>query len=229
MESALSRQSSPEDFLTLRSAVSSFEKPLLGKTAWQLTTTVGLYAALSAAMYVALHVSIFLTLVLAVPTGALLVRIFILQHDCGHGSLFRSRLANDIVGTGCSLLTLAPYASWRRHHAGHHGNWNNLDRRLSGADMYSSCITVEEYQQLPCHRRLFYRVSRHPIVAHLLVPPLIFVVLYRFPFDMPRSWIRERRAVYMTNVAVIALLAVLGPLLGFANMLVVQPLIIFVA
>jgi omega-6 fatty acid desaturase (delta-12 desaturase) len=202
---------------------------VLGKTAWQLTTTVGLFAASSAAMYAGLHISFFLTLALAIPTGALLVRVFILQHDCGHGSLFRSRRANNIMGTACSLLTLAPYASWRRHHAGHHGNWNNLDRRLSGADIYSSCITVNEYKRLPCRRRLLYRISRHPIVAHLLVPPFVFVVLYRFPFDMPRSWKRERRAVYLTNVAILALLAALGSLLGFGNMLVVQPLTIFVA
>lgn len=212
----------------LRSAVSPYEAPILAKTAWQLLTSIGLYLAASAAMYAAFHVSFFLALALAIPTGALLVRVFIVQHDCGHGSFFRSRRANDIVGMVCSLMTLAPYASWRRHHAGHHGNWNNLDRRLSGADIYSACLTVEEYRELPRRSRLLYRLTRHPIVAHLLLPPLIFVLLYRVPFDMPEGWERERRAVYLTNAAILALLVSLGLMFGFANMLVVQSLTIFV-
>lgn len=212
----------------LRSAVSPYESPILARTVGQLFTSIGLYVASSAAMYAAFQVSFLLTLALAIPTGALLVRVFIVQHDCGHGSFFRSRRANDIVGRLCSLMTLAPYSSWRRHHAGHHGNWNNLDRRLSGADIYSACLTVAEYRKLPRRDRLFYRLTRHPIVAHLLLPPLIFVLLYRVPFDMPEGWERERRAVYLTNIAILALMLTLGALFGFADMLVVQSLTILV-
>jgi acyl-lipid omega-6 desaturase (Delta-12 desaturase) len=215
--------------LSLRSAISSFETPLPASGIWQLVSSIGLYLAAWVAMFELIHFSVLLTLALAIPTGALLVRIFILQHDCGHGSLFASRAANNAVGTICGLLTLTPYANWRRHHAGHHGTWNNLDRRQSGADIYSSCLTVKEYRALPRRRRILYRTLRHPIVAHIILPPLIFVLLYRLPFDTPKGWRRERRSVHFTNIALIGLLAGLGFFLGFWQVLVVQAFIIAVA
>src|SRR6266436_5545575 len=131
-----------------------------------------------------------------------LVRIFIIQHDCGHGSYFRSRRANELIGRLCSLMTLTPYAFWRRQHARHHGSWNNLDRRAaSGLDIYSSCMTVAEYRALGRWRRCLVRLTNHPIVANLLLPPLVFVILYRVPFDAAKGWRRERLGVYLTNLA----------------------------
>ena len=223
------RDNNPTASLSLRSAISSFESPLPASSVWQLVSSIGLYLAAWAAMFELMHISFLLTLLLAIPAGALLVRIFILQHDCGHGSFFASRAANDAVGTICGLLTLTPYANWRRHHAGHHRTWNNLDRRLSGADIYSSCLTVKEYQALPRRRRFLYRVLRHPIVAHVILPPLIFVLLYRLPFDTPKDWKRERRSVHVTNAALVGLLVGLGFLLGFWEVLLVETLIIVVA
>ena len=173
-------------------------------------------------MYWSLRVSYLLTLCLAIPTGALLVRIFIIQHDCGHGSFFASRRVNDLVGMFCSVLTLTPYANWRRQHAGHHANWNNLDKRYSGRDIYSACLTVREYRRLPPLRRLLYRVSRHPMIAHVLIPPLVFLVLYRVPFDTPKHWRRERRAVYWTDLALVAVIGTLGLTVGFHAVLLVQ-------
>jgi len=214
---------------SLRTAISSFESPRPTSSIWQLVSSIGLYLAAWVAMFEVIHISVLLALALAIPTGALLVRIFILQHDCGHGSLFASRAANDAVGTICGLLTLTPYANWRRHHAGHHRNWNNLDRRQSGADIYSSCLTVKEYQALPWRRRFLYRTLRHPIVSHVILPPLIFVLLYRLPFDTPKDWKRERRSVHITNASLVCLLVGLGFFLGFWQVLVVQAFIIAVA
>src|SRR3546814_18514742 len=88
------------------------------------------------------------------------VRIFIIQHDCGHGAFFRSRRANAAMGWVCSLITCTPFDNWRRLHAGHHGIWNNLDRRPGFLDMYSSCLTVAEYQALGPFGRLRYRGLR---------------------------------------------------------------------
>jgi omega-6 fatty acid desaturase (delta-12 desaturase) len=139
-------------------------------------------------MYWSLRLSYWVTLALAIPTGALLVRVFIIQHDCGHGSFFVSKRANNLMGMFCSMLTLTPYANWRRQHAGHHANWNNLDKRYSGWDIYSTCMTVNEYRALKGWKRLAYRASRHPLVAHVLVPPFVFLLLYRVPFDTPKSW-----------------------------------------
>jgi omega-6 fatty acid desaturase (delta-12 desaturase) len=173
-------------------------------------------------MYASLQLSLLLTLLLAAPTGALLVRVFIIQHDCGHGSFFRSPRANDVVGTLCGVLTLTPYANWRRQHAGHHRSWNNLDRRQSGSDYYSVCLTVEEYRALTPWRRFLYRLPRHPLIAHIVIPPLVFLVLYRLPFDTPKSWSRERWSVYGTNIAVAALFALLVLAFGFRAVLIVQ-------
>jgi omega-6 fatty acid desaturase (delta-12 desaturase) len=173
-------------------------------------------------MYVSAALSYWLTLSLAVVAAGLVVRIFIIQHDCGHGSFFRSRTANDALGTVCSLITLAPYAHWRRKHAGHHAHWNNLDRRFSGLDIYSSCMTVAEYRGLSPSRRLVLRCAYHPLMSAILLPPLTFFFLYPVPSDTPKAWGHERRAVYLTTLAIAAIFAGLGLLLGFDRVLAVH-------
>ena len=106
-----------------------FQSAQFGTALWQVVSTFFLYFACTAAMYVSIRFSVWLTLALAVPASGLVVRIFMLQHDCGHNSLFRTRRANSIVGSLCSLITLTPFAYWRRLHARHHGSWNDLDGR----------------------------------------------------------------------------------------------------
>jgi acyl-lipid omega-6 desaturase (Delta-12 desaturase) len=214
---------------SLMALVSPYGAPIIAKSVCQLATSIGLFLLANASTYWSLRVSYFLTLALAIPTGALLVRVFIVQHDCGHGAFFVSRRANNLVGVLCSLMTFTPYANWRRQHAGHHGNWNNLDRRASGADIYSACLTVNEYRDLAPWDRVLYRLSRHAIFANLLLPPLIFLGLYRVPFDTPVSWGRERRSVYWTNFGLLILVGSLGLLLGFEHVLLVQAPIIAVA
>ena len=206
----------------LRAAVAPFESPSLALAAWQIATSIGLYLVTLAAMYASLSISYWLTLALSLPAAALLVRVFIVQHDCGHSSFFASRRANDIVGRICGVLTLAPYQSWRRQHSLHHANWNNLDRRESGSDIYSACMTVAEYRALPRWRRILYRLPRHPLIAHVALPPLVFLLLYRVPFDTPRSWTAERRSVWLTNLAVAAAIVAAGMMLGFRAVLLVQ-------
>jgi len=211
-----------------KESLARYENAVLAKSVLQLATSIGLFLAACAAMYWALQTSYMLTLVLAIPTGALLVRVFIVQHDCGHGAFFASRRANDAVGMLCSLMTLTPYANWQHQHARHHGNWNNLDRRLSGADIYSSCLTLKEYRNLSAWQRFIYRLTRHPIIAHLLLPPFIFAVLYRVPFDTPRGWRRERRSVYCTDAALLVLFGALGSVIGYEQVLLVQVPILLV-
>jgi acyl-lipid omega-6 desaturase (Delta-12 desaturase) len=210
-------------------SLAPYERAVLAKSVLQLATSLGLFLAACAAMYWALQFSILLTLALAIPAGALLVRVFIVQHDCGHGAFFASRRANDAVGILCSLMTLTPYANWRRQHAQHHGNWNNLDRRVSGADIYSACLTLKEYRGLTSRQRLVYRLTRHPIVTHLLLPPLVFGVLYRVPFDTPGGWRRERRSVFWTNAALVLLFGASGAVLGYGHVLLVQAPVMVVA
>jgi omega-6 fatty acid desaturase (delta-12 desaturase) len=178
-----------------------FRAPILARSLGQLAASFGGFFATSIAMYLCLAVGLWITLLMSALAAGFLVRIFIIQHDCGHGSFFRSRRANELIGRLCSLMTLTPYAFWHRQHARHHGSWNNLERRAaSGLDIYSSCMTVTEYRALARWRRYLVRLANHPIVANVLLPPLVFVVLYRMPFDAAKGWQRERREVYLTNL-----------------------------
>lgn len=216
--------------MKLRREVAQFQTPILRKSLSQLATSFGGFFATCAATYAFIDVSTWMALALAPLAAGFLVRIFIIQHDCGHLAFFRSRRANDVIGFACSLLTPPPYASWRRQHAGHHGVWNDLDRRQSGADIYSSCLTVAEYQALNSRQRRWYRTTRHPLVANVLLPPLIFTLLYRLPFDMPKSWRLERRMVHVTTLALVVALGGLGLALGYERVAAVQlPVLVLAA
>jgi acyl-lipid omega-6 desaturase (Delta-12 desaturase) len=212
----------------LRAAVAPFEAPSLQLAFYQIATSIGLYVGIVALMYWSLSISYVLTLALAFPASALLVRVFIIQHDCGHGSFFASKRGNNILGAVCGVLTLAPYTHWRRQHDAHHSNWNNLDRRESGADIYSTCLTVKEYRALTPWQRFFHRLSRHPLIIYGVIPPLVFLVLYRTPFDTPKSSTQERRSVWLTNFALLAVFIGLCLAFGFKNVVMVHLPIVFI-
>ena len=207
---------------SIRAITSRYRTPSLAISVGQIANSflpcLGLYVL----MYASLALSYWVTLALSVVTAGFIVRIFIIQHDCGHGSFFRSRRANDWVGMLCSLFTLAPYSMWRRQHAAHHAHWNDLDRRMSRSDIYSTCVTVDEYHAFPRWRRAAYRTMLHPVVSLLLLPPVLFLVIFRVPFEVPRSWTNERWAVQGTNLALLFVFAALCIGLGFRNVLLVQ-------
>ena len=143
-----------------------------------------------------------LTLPLAAPAALLLVRLFAIQHDCGHGSFFASRRANDLLGRALGVLTLTPYAFWRRSHAIHHANSGNLDRRGTG-DVRT--LTVCEYRSLSLRRRLRYRSYRHPIVLFGLGPVYLFVLKNRIPTVSPfRDW-KIWGSIFGTNATLAAM------------------------
>lgn len=206
----------------IRAALRPYQHPSLRESLGQIATSFLPFLACWWLMYLSLRVHYGLTLLLAIPAAGFLIRIFIIQHDCGHGAFFRSHRANHLVGAICGVVTLTPYANWRRQHAGHHAHWNNLDQRLSGADIYSSCLTLEEYLALDRRGRFLHRLLRQPGLALVLLPPLVFLVLYRIPFDTPKGWHRERWSVHGTNLAIAALFVGLGTLLGFRDVLLVQ-------
>jgi omega-6 fatty acid desaturase (delta-12 desaturase) len=222
-------ESEREAARSLRARLAPFQQPSIGLGIGQIASSVLPFLGIVAAMYVTSSFSTWLTLALAIPAAGFVVRIFIIQHDCGHGSFFRSRRANEALGWVCSVITFTPFANWRRQHANHHAVWNNLDRRADGADIYSTCLTVDEYRALSPLRRRLYRCVRHPFVALLLVPPLVFLVLYRLPFDTPATWRRERLSVYATDLALAAILATLMIIFGVWTVLLVQLPIMVVA
>jgi omega-6 fatty acid desaturase (delta-12 desaturase) len=215
--------------LAIRRMIQPFETAIPRRSAWQLATSVLPLIGLYAAMYASLDLSYWLTLALAVPAAGFTVRTFIVQHDCGHGSFLGSRRANTWVGRLCILFTLTPYENWRAQHAVHHRISNNLDRRTGGADMFAETQTASEYRQMSRLARLGYRVGRHPLICHILLPPLVFIVLYRLPFDTPRHWKRERRSVLLTNVVLIGMFGLLGWWLGFKAVALVHVPVIALA
>jgi omega-6 fatty acid desaturase (delta-12 desaturase) len=206
----------------LKRRVAEFQAPDLPSGLAQILTSIGGFLAVCGVMYSLAGYSYWLALALSPVAGGLLVRTFIIQHDCGHGAFLRSRRWNDALGFACSILTLAPYLSWRRQHAGHHGIWNNLDRRNTGVDIYSTCLTVEEYRALSPWARRWHRFSRKPLIANIVAPPLVFLLLFRVPFDMPEDWRRERLGVHLTNAALIVVFGGFGWLLGFDRVALVQ-------
>lgn len=206
----------------LRRQVARFGAPKLTESLGQTITSFGGFIAACGAMYAIAGASYWAALALAPLAAGFLVRIFVIQHDCGHFAFFRMRHANNALGFACSLLTLTPYESWRRQHAGHHRTWNDLDRRQRGVDIYSSCSTVAEYQEMSPMRRWRHRAARHWLVANVLFPPLIFLALYRVPFDTPKTWRSERRSILLTNVAIGVEFGGLGLLLGFGQVAAVQ-------
>jgi acyl-lipid omega-6 desaturase (Delta-12 desaturase) len=212
----------------VRRAAAAFAKPDIRQSALQLVTSFGPFLVGCAAMHMIAPVSWLATVALALPTGALVVRVFIIQHDCGHRSFFASNRANTLVGRACSLITLTPFANWSHQHGLHHADWNNLDRK-GGSDIYSACLTVDEYLALSRWRRFVYCLPRYPLIANILMPPLVFVLLYRVPFDTPREWVRERWSVHLTNLALVSLFGTLVVMLGWHQVLLVHLSIMVVA
>jgi omega-6 fatty acid desaturase (delta-12 desaturase) len=206
----------------LRAILATHQAPMLGRSLGQMASTFLPFFGLIAAMYVVRDISPWLSLALTLPAAGLIVRIFIIQHDCGHGAFFRSRAANEWLGRFCGLITMTPYANWRRQHACHHAVWNNLDRRNGGSDLYSTCLTVAEYQALTRLGRWWHRAVRHPLISQLLLPPLVFMLLYRVPFDTPMAWRREWVSVFLTDAGIAAVFTVLVLLLGAGTVALVQ-------
>jgi acyl-lipid omega-6 desaturase (Delta-12 desaturase) len=204
--------------------VARYQQPAIGRSVWQVANTLIPYATLWVLMYFSLAVSYWLVLPLAVLAGGFLVRAFIIFHDCGHGSYFKSRRANDIMGFITGVLTFTPYYHWRWEHAQHHASAGDLDRRGTG-DVWT--MTVREYLESSRWKRFAYRLARNPIVLFVIAPLFLFLVLQRVP--SLRAPTRERYSVYWTNLAVGAMAAGLIWLFGLEAYLVIQLTIILVA
>jgi omega-6 fatty acid desaturase (delta-12 desaturase) len=140
-----------------------------------------------------------LAAVLAPLTGAFLVRAFMIQHDCGHGSFVPSRKANDVIGRLLSVLTLTPYDHWRTSHAMHHATVGHLDRRGYG-DLWT--MTVPEYQTSPPWQRLLYGIYRHPAVLFGLGPAYMFLLVFRLPLNSAERGLRPWFTTMATNLAI---------------------------
>ena len=191
---------------------------------WQLVNTLVPYTALWCLMYLSLRVSWWLALPLAVLAAGFLVRVFIIFHDCGHGSFLPSRRANDILGFITGVLTFTPYYHWRWEHALHHATSGDLDRRGTG-DVWT--LTVQEYLEASRWKRFAYRLARNPLVLFGLAPLFMFLIKMRLP--AAEAGRRERHSVAWTNLALVGVAACLSWLFGLKAYLLLQTLIIMVA
>ncbi|MBN9018039.1 MAG: fatty acid desaturase [Rhizobiales bacterium] len=167
-----------------------------------------------------------LALFFTVPAAAFLVRLFMIQHDCGHDAFFRSRAVNGWVGRIIGVATFTPYDYWRRTHAVHHAGSGNLDQRGMG-DV--TTLTVEEYRASGFWGRVGYRAYRHPLVMFGIGPAYLFLLQYRLPIGLMREGWRPWASAMGTNLAIIAVAAFLIWLVGLGPFLMIQLPIVAVA
>lgn len=196
------------------------------KACWQLLDTFIPYGVLWALMLYAVREGYpyWITLALAVVAGGILVRIFILFHDCCHGSFFASRRANTILGYISGILLFTPFENWRYAHAVHHATAGDLDRRGLG-DIWT--MTTDEYLAAPLRRRLAYRIYRNPFILFIPGPVLLFLFLQRFPAKGAKK--RERNSVAFTNLAILFVVVLASLTIGLRTYFLIQFPVIVIA
>lgn len=204
---------SKRDWLSI---VSRYQRPSAKLAVGQLANTFLPFVVLWYLAWRSLAVSYGLTLLLSAIAAGLLVRVFIFQHDCGHGSFLPSRRWNDLVGHVCSLVTITPYIAWRHDHAIHHASAGNLDHRGTGDIM---TLTIAEYRAKPWWSRLYYRMYRQPLLMFSIGPLLYFVLEQRLWFRYPQA---VRPNIHLTNLGLALLYVSLGLLVGWRALLLIQ-------
>jgi len=197
--------------------VAKYRHPQLKSSIWQVVNSMLPYFVLGYMMYLSLEISYWLTLLLAVPTAGFLIRIFIIFHDCGHGSLFKSKKVNDILGSITGLLTFTPYFQWRKNHAIHHASAGDLDQRGTG-DVWT--LTVKEYAILPVWKKIGYRIYRNPLAMFFLGPLFGLLISQRFVKSDSRK--KERYSVYGTNLGIAGILLLMHFTIGIKTYVMIQ-------
>lgn len=202
-----------------------YGKANLAKSLWQMLDTLIPYSLLWALMIQTIHLKYpyWTTLALALPAGGMLVRIFILFHDCCHCSFFSSRRANTILGYVTGVLTFTPFEDWRQAHNRHHATAGDLDRRGIG-DVWT--MTTKEYAAASGRKRTAYRIYRNPLILFGSGAALFFLLLQRFPKKGAGK--SARRSVLLTNLALLLVLAAASWAIGLRTYLLIQLPVIFI-
>ncbi|MBL9062776.1 fatty acid desaturase [Tabrizicola sp.] len=209
---------------TLRSArewltiLARYREPSTKRSLLELAATLVPFCALWVLASMALSVSHWLALALAILNGGFLVRVFVIQHDCGHGAFLKNRQAQDWIGRVLGVMTLTPYAVWRRTHSIHHAQHGNLDQRGIG-DVLT--LTIEEYRARSPFWRLMYRLYRHPVVLFVLGPSYLFILQNRLPFGLMKSGWRYWTSAMGTNAMIGIAIGLLVWFGGFLPVLVI--------
>jgi len=191
-----------------------------GRAVFELLITLIPFLALWAGIWALMQAGHYWAVIGFIPAGGLLVRLFIVQHDCGHQSMFSNRRVNDWVGRFIGILTLTPYDHWKRGHALHHAGSGNLDRRGMGDDILT--MTVEEYQAASKWERLKYRLYRHPLVMFGIGPAFVFFLVNRLPFGAMKNGVRPWASALLTNLGVALLYGAVIWLVGWKIFVMIQ-------
>ena len=185
----------------------------------QIANTVIPLIILYVLMYLSLSVSYLLTMTMMLPAAGFMVRLFIIQHDAGHGSFFSNPKWNNRIGILCSFITLTPYEFWRHSHAVHHAHTGDLEWRGTG-DVYT--MTFNEYRAASRRERLLYRIYRHPFMMIVLGPPLMFLILHRAPFALAHARSKaERLSIIRTDIGIAVWMTFFALLIGPTALLMI--------
>lgn len=214
----------PNTMQSWHAIIAKYNKPHLRRSIWQIVNSLGPYIILWILMPMALEVSFWLMLPLAILAAGFLTRIFIIFHDCGHGSFFRSRKLNRIVGNLFGILAFTPYDRWTDSHRIHHQTVGNLDKRGIG-DVWT--LTAEEYLSLSKAKRFWYRLFRNPFFLIGIGGPLMFIVTNRF--TTRNNTRKQRLNIYFTNIVILALAVGLSWIIGWQAYLLIQLPVMYIA
>jgi omega-6 fatty acid desaturase (delta-12 desaturase) len=199
--------------------LAAYSSPSLGRSLFQLISTGAIFAGLWYLMLQSLAWPWWTTILLAFPTAGVLIRLFIIQHDCGHGSFFKSKRASTIVGSAIGVMTLTPYHYWKKEHSIHHATSGLLDKRGHG-DI--DTLTVREYRELSAWKRFLYRLYRSPVVLFGIGPLWQFLINHRLPLTTPPSTKAGWISIVIANVATAGILVLVHYTIGLIPFLKVQ-------
>ena len=208
-----------------RQIVQKYQVPSNKKALVQILNTFLPYIGLWALMYFSLNWSIWLTILIGMVNVFFLVRIFIIQHDCGHQSFLQSKKLNNLIGLFCSFFSTIPFKYWAKVHNHHHGHTGQLEERNIGDINF---ITVREYRSRSKWKRFSYRLFRHPLVLFVVAPFWYFIFSNRFPSFNLKGWNKVRRTQVLNNLLIVGVYAGLALLLGWKKFLFIQLLLVFV-
>jgi omega-6 fatty acid desaturase (delta-12 desaturase) len=222
-------QASPPATLNPRTMVrelAEYRQPSRARSLFELMITLVPFALFYTAALATVSAGYWIGGLLVVPAGAMVLRLFLIQHDCGHGSFFAKRGPNDWLGRFLGILTMTPYDCWRRSHALHHASTGNLGARGFG-DV--DTLTVREYHALTPWRRIVYRFYRHPLVLFGLGPFYLFILRHRLPVGLMKDGLRYWLSAGLTNLGIAALAVAAIAAFGLGTFLFVHLATILIA